>query len=66
MQCVAGHVWPRVQDWILYEESVLCCCVLENNNEVGGGWQVLFEAGPPQSVIGLTATCIPSLASANT
>lgn len=46
-----------------------CCAVMSleiNNNEVGR-WlaQVLFEAGPSQSVIGLTATCIPSLKSAN-
>lgn len=46
-----------------------CCAVMSleiNNNEVGR-WlaQVLFEAGPSQSVIGLTATCIPSLNSAN-
>jgi hypothetical protein len=41
-----------------------CCRVLGKTNEVGR-WLVLFEAGPPQSVIGLTATCIPSLKSAN-
>jgi hypothetical protein len=38
---------------------------LEKPTRLAGGWQVLFEAGPPQSVIGLTATCIPSLKSAN-
>lgn len=51
------------------KRAVLCCAVMSleiNNNEVGR-WlaQVLFEAGPSQSVIGLTATCIPSLNSAN-
>ena len=51
------------------KRAVLCCAVMSleiNNNEVGR-WlaQVLFEAGPSQNVIGLTATCIPSLNSAN-